>query len=128
MSTEDEITLAAAGYLRGDLPDLRPDTHEALEAALAEAIGDPDVAQAARRVREVTGADPGLGARLRSFERGLRTGDLTRGAVTRGFTLPPGKAGLIPITVWTCPQPPPGHYQRVQRVAQLTTAGKRAVR
>lgn len=72
-NSDDRRAVEAAALLRGDLPALRPDTWEATDAALDQALQEPDIALAAGVVREVA-AKEHLSARLRQFERGLATG------------------------------------------------------
>lgn len=115
-NSADRLTLEAAALVRGDLPDLRPGRCEEIDRALDHALQDPDVAVAARLVREIA-AQWQVSPRLRAFERELASGLIADSVHVRGVD---GFAGLPGnpiggVTVWTCPEPP-SHFRKRQRV------------
>lgn len=134
------MTVQACALLRGDLPRLRPRTCGELDAAFARAMAR-DVPAAAIAIRRLA-HEAQLSARLDDYEVGLSTGDLlpdddtprdedispgedvllggdvSRCGTTRGldgFQGLPGDPGSDVVTIWTCPEPPHGHFRQLQR-------------
>ncbi len=112
----DRVTVHACALLRGDLPALRPDTAAAVDAALAEALTGDDVTAVAARIRQIAD-EARVGPRLRAYEEDLIHGRLpeVRAAGWRGESYQglPGDPVMAP-PIWTCPEPPAGHFRRVQ--------------
>lgn len=116
------LTVEAAVLLRGDLNELRPDGHEALDSELAEAIalGDRSLERAAKALAGFVANEPDLGARLRALRRGLESGEFSAfGATTVRdvYTSLAGTPVYVKPTIWTCPLTPPVHYRKIQRAA-----------
>ena len=118
MADDDRLTIQAAGFLRGDLRDLRLDTFQVLDQAFDLAMAESDPAEAGRLIREIAdGAH--LGARLQRFVVDLSGGPTSSHEQVRGdggFDGLPGDPGEGTAIVWTCPNLPPGHFLRVQRI------------
>jgi hypothetical protein len=118
MADDERLTIEAAGLLRGDLRDLRPDSFEVLDGAFDLAMGKSDPAEARRLIWEVA-ESAHLGARLQRFVLDLSDGQIysyqkVRG--TGGFDGLPGDPGEEAAMVWTCPELPAGHFLRIQRL------------
>ena len=113
-------TIWAAALLRGDLPDLRAEAFRDLDALVSDAMADPDPDRAVDRIRYLLVQEPDLGARLRWFERRLRSGVMPSVGAdgSRGVFVPPaGEADAVSYTIWACPCEPLGHFRKLQRVA-----------
>lgn len=113
---EDVLTIRAVAILRGDLPRLRKGTYIDLDAAFAKAMADEDAATAASLIRQVA-EDSRLGAWLHEYEDYLAQGAITTARGPRdinAFQGLPGALGAEFVTIWTCPEAPPGHLRRIQ--------------
>jgi hypothetical protein len=118
MADEDRLTIEAAGLLRGDLSDLRPDTYQVLDGALNLAMCEGDPTEAARLIREIA-ESAHLRARLDRFVLDLSGGQISSSQKVRGdggFDALPGDPGEGSAVVWTCPELPAGHFLRLQRM------------
>lgn len=115
-SNNDRLTVEAAALVRGDLPDLRSGACAEIDAALDQALREPNIEVAAREIREITDTWK-VSARLRAFERELASGLIADSVHVRGVDRFAGLPGnpIGGVTVWTCPKPP-SHFRKRQRV------------
>ncbi len=117
MADEKDVrTIRAAAILRGDLPRLRKGTYIDLDAAFAQAMADEDAETAASLIRQVA-EDSDLGAHLHRYEDHPAQSAVTtapRARDTNAYQGLPGALGAEFVTIWTCPEPPPGHFRGIQ--------------